>query len=130
MARVLQARGEEVNALLRPVHETDVDVTEVVLSKFAGQPFEHWAKILNAGDVTFGIVGQIYDHLADDQIEANGLFPEIIDGDGLRTVDSPFLIHGEPKSPPRMAPAIGQHTRDLLSEFGVSPEQIEALVAE
>jgi crotonobetainyl-CoA:carnitine CoA-transferase CaiB-like acyl-CoA transferase len=96
---------------------------------FAEQPFEHWAKVLTAGDVTFGIVGQIYDHLADDQIEANGLFPEFVDGDGLRTLDSPFQIEGETKAAPRMAPGIGQHTRELLEEFGCSPAEIDTLAA-
>jgi crotonobetainyl-CoA:carnitine CoA-transferase CaiB-like acyl-CoA transferase len=97
---------------------------------FAEQPFEHWAKVLTAGDVTFGIVAQMYDHLADDQIEANGLFPEFADGDGLRTVDSPFHVQGETKAPPRMAPGIGEHTRELLEECGCSPAEIAALIAE
>lgn len=96
---------------------------------FAQAPFEHWAKVLSAGDVTFGIVGSVYDHLADDQIEANGLFPQIEDS-WLRTVDSPFQVRGETKAPPRMAPGIGEHTRELLREFGCSPAEIEALVAE
>jgi crotonobetainyl-CoA:carnitine CoA-transferase CaiB-like acyl-CoA transferase len=96
---------------------------------FAQQPFEHWAKVLHDGDVTFGIVGQVYDHLADDQIEANGLFPEFTDGEGLRTVDSPFQIEGEAKAAPRMAPGIGSHTRELLAELGCSAAEIEALAA-
>ena len=96
---------------------------------FAQQPFEHWGRILNAGDVTHGIVGQVYDHLADDQIEANGLFPEFVDGDGLRTVDSPFQITGEMKSPPRMAPGIGDHTRALLAELGCTAAEIDGLAA-
>ncbi len=94
---------------------------------FAQAPFEHWAKILSEGDVTFGIVGTVYDHLADDQIEANGLLPAFSDHDWLRTVDSPFLIHGETKAAPRMAPDIGQHTQELLAELGCSPAEIEAL---
>ena len=97
---------------------------------FAEQPFEHWTRILNAGDVTHGIVGQVYDHLADDQIEANGLFPEFTNGEGLRTVDSPFHLTGVAKAPPRMAPGIGQHSRALLEEFGCSAAEIEALAAE
>ncbi|HSV03816.1 MAG TPA: CoA transferase [Phenylobacterium sp.] len=96
---------------------------------FAARPFAHWAKILTEGDVTFGIVGQIYDHLGDEQIEANGLFPEIADGEGLRTVDSPFQIVGEAKAPPRMAPAIGAHTEALLRELGCSPAEVDALAA-
>lgn len=95
---------------------------------FAGAPFEHWSRVLTAGDVTFGVVAQIYDHLTDDQIEANGLFPEIEDGYGLRTLDSPFQVVGEAKRPPHMAPSIGEHSRTLLAEFGCSEAQIEALV--
>jgi crotonobetainyl-CoA:carnitine CoA-transferase CaiB-like acyl-CoA transferase len=93
---------------------------------FASQPFDHWAKVLSDGDVTFGIVGTVYDHLADDQIEANGLFPEFADH-WLRTLDSPFQIAGETKTQPRMAPGIGEHTAALLAELGCSPSEIEAL---
>jgi crotonobetainyl-CoA:carnitine CoA-transferase CaiB-like acyl-CoA transferase len=95
---------------------------------FAARPFEHWAKVLSDGDVTFGIVGTVYDHLADDQIEANGLFREF-EGSWLRTVDSPFEIRGEAKTAPRMAPGIGEHTRAVLAELGCSREEIEALAA-
>jgi crotonobetainyl-CoA:carnitine CoA-transferase CaiB-like acyl-CoA transferase len=93
---------------------------------FAERPFAHWAKVLADGDVTFGIVGSVYDHLADDQIDANGLLPQIEDS-WLRTVDSPFQIAGETKAPPRMAPGIGEHTRALLAELGCTPAEIEAL---
>ena len=97
---------------------------------FAAETFDHWRDVLSAGGVTFGIVGQIYDHLGDPQIEANGLFPEIVDSMGLRTVDSPFQISGADKNQPRMAPEIGEHSRAILEEFGCPPADIEALLAE
>src|SRR5262249_52505032 len=62
---------------------------------FAQASFDEWARILHEGDVTFGVVAEGYDHLADDQAEACGLFPEFSDGEGLRTVDSPFHVGGE-----------------------------------
>ena len=93
---------------------------------FAQHPFAHWTKVLSEGDVTFGIVATVYDHLADDKIEANGLFPEFADH-WLRTVDSPFQIGGEVKVRPQMAPGIGEHSRALLAEFGCSPAEVEAL---
>jgi len=96
---------------------------------FAEQPFAHWAKVLHDGDVTFGIMGTVYDHFDDAQIEANGLFPEFADH-WLRTVDSPFQVAGETKATPRMAPGIGEHTRALLAEFGCTPAEIDALAAE
>jgi crotonobetainyl-CoA:carnitine CoA-transferase CaiB-like acyl-CoA transferase len=106
------------------------DLIEWLEKTFATQTYEHWREVMLAGGVTFGIVANIYDHISDEQMEVNGLFPEIADGAGLRTVDSPFQIIGETKTQPRMAPAIGQHSRELLEEFGCSEADIEALLAE
>jgi crotonobetainyl-CoA:carnitine CoA-transferase CaiB-like acyl-CoA transferase len=97
---------------------------------FAQSSFEEWSRTFHEGDVTFGVVAEGYDHLTDEQIEAVGLFPEFSDGDGLRTVDSPFQVGGEAKAQPRMAPGIGQHTRALLAELGFSAEEVAALAAE
>jgi crotonobetainyl-CoA:carnitine CoA-transferase CaiB-like acyl-CoA transferase len=96
---------------------------------FGGDTWQNWRDRLNAGGVTFGIVAKIDDHLSDEQVAANGLLPEFVDGLGLRTVDSPFHLDGEAKQAPRMAPAIGQHTRRILEEFGVSAVDIETLAA-
>jgi crotonobetainyl-CoA:carnitine CoA-transferase CaiB-like acyl-CoA transferase len=96
---------------------------------FGADTWEAWRARLMAGGLTFGIVGKVDDHVADPQVEANGLLPEFADGYGLRTVDSPFHLDGEAKSAPRMAPGIGQHTRDILAECGLSADEIEALAA-
>jgi formyl-CoA transferase len=94
---------------------------------FGGDTWEAWRVRLDAGGVTFGIVGQVSDHIADPQIEANAMLPEFADGYGLRTVDSPFHVDGEAKHAPRMAPGIGQHTRQILEECGLGADEIEAL---
>jgi crotonobetainyl-CoA:carnitine CoA-transferase CaiB-like acyl-CoA transferase len=94
---------------------------------FGADTWETWRARLITGGVTFGIVAKVEDHIADAQVEANGLLPEFADGYGLRTVDSPFHLDGEAKHPPRMAPGIGQHTRQILEECGLSPDEIDAL---
>jgi crotonobetainyl-CoA:carnitine CoA-transferase CaiB-like acyl-CoA transferase len=96
---------------------------------FATDVWEAWRDRLNAGGVTFGIVAKVDDHIADAQLDANAMLPEFVDGYGLRTVDSPFHLDGETKLAPRMAPSIGQHTREILEEFGVSAADIEVLAA-
>jgi formyl-CoA transferase len=94
---------------------------------FSSDSWETWRARLEAGGITFGIVGQVADHIADPQLEANGMLPEFADGYGLRTVDSPFYLEGETKLAPRMAPGIGQHTRQILAECGLDEAEIEAL---
>ena len=96
---------------------------------FGADVWEAWRERLTAGGLTFGIVGKVEDHIADEQLEANAMLPEFVDGYGLRTVDSPFHLDGETKRAPRMAPSIGQHTRQILEEFGVDPVDIETLAA-
>ncbi len=96
---------------------------------FSQKPWAYWnAKLTEAG-VTFGIMGHATDHADDPQIAANDLLPEFADGYGLKTVDSPFQVAGEAKQAPRMAPEIGQHTRQILEECGCSAVDIEALTA-
>jgi crotonobetainyl-CoA:carnitine CoA-transferase CaiB-like acyl-CoA transferase len=95
---------------------------------FGKAPWEHWHNKLMDVGVTFGIVGRVTDHIADPQVEANGFLPEFADGYGLRTVDSPFYLDGEAKTPPRMAPEIGQHTLQILEECGCSDAEIAALM--
>ncbi|MET0181424.1 MAG: CoA transferase [Caulobacterales bacterium] len=94
---------------------------------FASEPFAVWSERLTKAGVTFSFVARTSDHDTDPQIAANGLLPDFIDGGGLKTVDSPFVIAGEQKHAPRMAPAVGQHTRAILQELGLSAAEIAAL---
>ena len=114
----------------RPFENADL-LTTLLGEIFASGTWEHWkARLADAG-LTFGIVGRITDHPCDPQLEANRLLREFADGsDGLKTLDSPFQISGETKSPPRMAPTVGQHTEQLLTEFGGAVAQPAAVAAE
>ncbi len=94
---------------------------------FTRQPWAHWDKLLSEAGVTFGIVGRTTDHLSDPQVEANHLLPEFEDSLGLRTIDSPFQVAGETKRQPRMAPDVGQHNLDILTEFGCTAEEIASV---
>ena len=100
----------------------NADLLSTLLGEiFAAESWEHWDAVLAPTGVTYGLVGRITDHPADPQLEANQLLPEFVDGLGLKTLDSPFRISGETKTAPRMAPAVGQHTREILEEFGPAP---------
>jgi formyl-CoA transferase len=103
-------------------------LTSLLEDVFAEKPWVHWQACLSGANITFGVVARITDHAADPQIAANDLLPPFVDGEGLRTVDSPFEVEGEVKNGPFMAPAVGQHTRDILREFGVSAADIALLV--
>jgi len=95
---------------------------------FVPRDWQEWKLIFQKAGITFGPIAQPADHLDCPQIAANGLLPEIVDADGLRTVANPITIAGEPKCPPRMAPEIGEHTRPVLRSFGFDDRAIDGLV--
>jgi len=47
----------------------------------------------------------------------------------FRTVATPMRLRGQDLSPRGPAPDLGQHTRAVLDELGLSGPEVEALVA-
>ena len=95
---------------------------------FAQKDWAEWQEIFTRTGVTYGPIAQAADHTTCPQVAANGMLPEFVDTPGLRTVDSPIRIAGEEKRKPMMAPDIGQHTKAILQECGLSEAQIQQLM--
>ncbi len=45
------------------------------------------------------------------------------------TIDSPFFLAGQEKVPPRTAPAVGQHSDDVLRQYGYGDAEIAEMRA-
>ena len=96
---------------------------------FLTRDWLEWRAMFVKAGITFGPIAKPEDHVQCPQVAANNFLPEFADQPGLRTVDSPIRVSGEAKSPPRMAPTIGQHTRAILGECGLNAAEIEAMIA-
>jgi crotonobetainyl-CoA:carnitine CoA-transferase CaiB-like acyl-CoA transferase len=95
---------------------------------FLTRTWLEWREMFLKAGITYGPIAQPAEHLTCPQVAANNMLPEFADEKGLRTVDSPIRIAGEHKPAPQMAPAIGQHTRTVLGEFGVSAADIDRMI--
>ncbi|MGH8738827.1 MAG: CoA transferase, partial [Burkholderiales bacterium] len=96
---------------------------------FAGQPMQYWQRALEQADVAYSVVANFDDVVADRQLAANGVFVEIDDPvlGRVRTVDTPLKIEGHPKVARAPAPRLGEHTRAILAEIGLSEQEIDSL---
>jgi len=95
---------------------------------FAQRDLSEWRTILDAAGVTFSGVHAVDEVSSDMQLLQIGALVPFADGQGL-TVSSPFHVEGEEKSAPQRAPAIGQHTDEILRQAGYSPSDLERLRA-
>jgi crotonobetainyl-CoA:carnitine CoA-transferase CaiB-like acyl-CoA transferase len=76
----------------------------------------------------FGVVGILDDIPSDRQmIENDVLVP--FENDTLLTVNSPIWIDGSKKVQPRRAPAVGEHSDQVLREAGYDEASIGQLRA-
>ena len=75
------------------------------------------------------LIQTIEENAHDPQLLANHFLVPIADGSETPnlTVDSPVYIEQETKAGPRLAPALGQHTQEVLKELAYDEKAIEEL---
>ncbi len=97
---------------------------------FGAHPLAHWRSVLDAAHLPYGAV-QVWDEIVKDpQLLANHILVPIAEGGEVTmTVDSPVVIKESPKVAPRTAPALGEHTDEVLEELGFDGAQIDELRA-
>ena len=86
---------------------------------------------LDAAGIVHSLVQINSEVIKDEQLHANEVFVPFDSGKpGCEaTLASPFQVSNESQCEPRRAPEIGEHSEEILRDFGLSPEQIAALRA-
>ncbi|HWD60551.1 MAG TPA: CoA transferase [Stellaceae bacterium] len=97
---------------------------------FAAHDLAHWRHTLDDAGLIFGVVGRVDDIRHDEQALAAGFLKPYVDDPDLWTIDSPFFLAGQDKVPPRAAPRTpGQHSDEVLRQYGYADSEIAALRA-
>jgi crotonobetainyl-CoA:carnitine CoA-transferase CaiB-like acyl-CoA transferase len=90
---------------------------------------QQWVRLLEAGRTLR--TDQYHCHMAaDPQALARGMVVELDHprAGATRTLGLPIKLSATPGRVARPAPLLGQHTREVLAEFGFSASEIETLV--
>ena len=109
--------------------EADAGLLIPILDEiFATRDQAEWRRVLDEAGLIFGIVADMDELHEDAQILASEALVPFSDGSSL-TVNSPLWIAGQEKVPPRPAPAVGQHSEEVLRDYGYREAEIRALRA-
>ena len=90
-----------------------------------------WLAILEQAGVPAGPVLSVSEMHAHPQTIARNMVPEVTHpvAGTVKTIGLPVKFSATPGAVTRPGPLFGQHTREVLAEAGLSPDQIEALIA-
>jgi crotonobetainyl-CoA:carnitine CoA-transferase CaiB-like acyl-CoA transferase len=92
---------------------------------------DEWGRIFDEHGIIWGPVLALHEVANDPHADAIGLFPamEHPEFGSYRTVKAPMRFANADVRPRGPAPGIGEHSRELLAEMGVSSSEIEQLIS-
>lgn len=112
----------------RVAHRTELK--ETLESKLRQHDRKHWTRAFISSGIPAGPINDLKDVFADEQIGHCALVEPVQHptlGE-VRLVGSPIRFDGQMRSVRLAPPLLGQHTREVLEAYGVSPSRIDALL--
>jgi crotonobetainyl-CoA:carnitine CoA-transferase CaiB-like acyl-CoA transferase len=104
----------------------NVELIALLDEALATQDLDHWRRVFREHGLVWGPVPSVLDVAQDPGLDANGVFAEL--EPGLKTVQNPINVDGIGKLAPGHAPAIGEHTREVLRAAGCDDSQISRMI--
>lgn len=124
--------SDPVFTTLRGRHENIALVWGDLKEQLTKRTTAEWITLLENEDIPFAAVNTLEDLLTDPHLEKVGFWQQLtgLDGEVQRLPRSPLVLHDSPASIRRLPPRLGEHTREVLLEFGVANELVERLESE
>jgi alpha-methylacyl-CoA racemase len=91
---------------------------------FASRTRQEWTECLADVDTCFAPVNTLEETLADPHVQQLKLFTEL---DGMQQISPPFSFSNTPATIRTAAPALGEHTVEVLTELGLTTDEVRAL---
>jgi crotonobetainyl-CoA:carnitine CoA-transferase CaiB-like acyl-CoA transferase len=107
----------------------DIDLVQELQSIFHTRTLAEWVDIARAHDIALGPANQLEDLLDDSHLRAREIIYESVHPHAgpVTQVGWPAPIRGHPFEQRRPAPRLGEHTDAVLTELGITAEDIHRL---
>ena len=112
---------------LRDRRRNGVDLIAIMDAAFAQKTLDEWKPILDEAGLIWSPVQTFEQAFEDPQMHAAGVYVDMpkADGTSYKNIASPIRFGDESTDPKGPLPEIGQHTMDVLEQFGIDEETRE-----
>lgn len=106
-------------------------LTELITAIFSGRTTDEWVALFDAAGVPCGPVKMTAELFDDPHVKAEGFLVELEHPTlgAVTMANSPVRMSGGETGTKRSSPALGQHTREFLSEIGYTEAEVVELEA-
>ena len=120
-------RAEYASGALRSKNRNRLN--DEINERLARKTSAEWIEILNGIGVPCGPINTIDKVFADPQVQHLGMAKDVTakDGHTFRIVGQPVGLSRTPSRVVQRTPDLGEHTDEVFTEFGFSPEELAAL---
>ncbi|HEX7037962.1 MAG TPA: CoA transferase [Pseudomonadales bacterium] len=123
--------ADERFATLEARQQNAETLTAMMREVIAQRPAREWLAVLREHGVPAALVAEFQDLPDDPQVLANEMAVVPVDDVGMaRVIRDPVNVDGVPRVGVKKAPALGEHTTEILQEMGYSAAEIERLRSE
>ena len=124
------ATDERYSSLMSRAQHTEV-LTQQIANTIRAKNLADWSPRLDDAGLTWAPVAELPEVISDPQLEEMDSWSEIEGAHGrFRTLNTPFAIADADIGPRGPAPQTGEHTHDVLSELGLTDDEIAQLAAD
>ena len=109
----------------------DEELAEVLEETFSRETTDHWMKALEEAGVPAGPINNLEQVYSDPHIRSRDMLVEIDDPElgTLKNIGIPVKLSRTPGRIRHRAPALGEHTREVLMQAGYSDSEVSSLKA-
>ena len=107
------------------------ELAAMIAKAFAGHDLAYWSGRLDEHGVIWAPAAELPEVIADPQVREYGWIRDVEhpEAGAYQTLATPFQIRSAELGPRGPAPAAGQHTHEVLGEFGIEEDE-QARLAE
>ena len=108
------------------------ELADLLEETFTTQDTEHWLELLDQAGVVAGPIYNMEQVYRDPQVLARDMLVDIEDPElgTIHNIGVPVKLSGTPGKIRRRAPALGEHSSEVLLEHGFTQAEVETLMAE
>jgi len=134
--RICRAIGR-VDLIDHPIYSTvkgrserNEEVISILDEELNKKDFDEWEMLFHEQGVIYGVIPTMNQVASDSQMKANGVFAELDHPHHgrIQTVSSPLNVQGVTKEKPQPAPAMGEHSHEILRSLGYEDEALAEMI--